>query len=94
MTGFDRDVAPPLDRASKEYDWWAKGATAESRCHREGLTGEQRAFLEYLRERARDRPEFGPAELSRDAVYVFTAGWPLRRRVAFAWRLVRAILGK
>lgn len=88
---IDPDVAPPKDMRSVEYEWWRKGATAESRLAQEGLTRDQRELLGYLRENAQHRGG-PPIDLLADGVVVFTANMTFIQRLRYVWALSQRVL--
>lgn len=70
-----------------ERSAWRAGARAEAALRYDGMSDSAREVVEFVDVVA---GQGGTADDLVDyTARVFTAGWPLRRRLALAWRLLR-----
>ena len=66
---------------------WRAGAEAEAKARDEGLDRETAGLRDYVVACARSGRN--RAWIVESVALVYTAGWPWRKRLSLAWRLVR-----
>lgn len=71
------------EKMSREY---RRGARDEAAAIVRGMTEDGHAVYDYVQVCAQQG--LSADRIVADVTVVFTAGWPLRERIALAWRLV------
>lgn len=69
-------------------DEYRRGAQDEALAATQGMSDDARDVYDYVQLVA----QYGDSadQIVEQVAYVFTAGWPLRRRLALAWKVVRS----
>ncbi len=76
-----------MPKTEPERSAWRAGARAEAALRYDGMSDSGRQVFEFV-EVCAQRGDAAD-DLVAYTARVFTAGWPLRRRLALAWRLLR-----